>query len=266
MRENAHPADADAALTTYERLVREFPQPQYQWRVPMLRATFASLAGDFATAERLSDEAFAIADEGEIRAGKIAWALFRLSLAHLRGDPASVAPYAERIDALAGPMSGSTGFIAWLYAATGRHDEARALLEGLIKVPHTFPWCLISGETVCILGDRAMAERFYPWLLRHAKDNSLFWGPLGSVVFGPTQRVAGDVARLLGKTEEARQLYAEAIALGERMNAPAFVTLAQRGLDALDAARATHSEGPSVRPSRVRPHACPFNRAHRGRT
>lgn len=234
LREHASPAQADAALVVYEGLVRDFPQPHYRWRVPMLRATFAMIEGEFELAERLSAAAFAIAEQGEIRAGAIAWALHRLALAHLRGEPRSIAPHADRMAALLGRMSGAKGFLAWIHAACGRPDEARTLLAELAEVAENFPWCLVSAEAVCFLGDVALAERFYPALCRHARENSLFWGPFGSVVIGPTQRIAGDVARLLGRIDEAQRWYREAVALGERMRAPVFVTLAARGLAALE--------------------------------
>jgi hypothetical protein len=70
-------------------------------------------------------------------------------------------------------------------------------------------------------------------LVCHAADNSLFWAGYGAMVFGPIERVAGDVAALLGRTEEARSWYEKAIALGTRMQAPGLVDLAARRRDDL---------------------------------
>ena len=84
-----------------------------------------------------------------------------------------------------------------------------------------------------MLGETAHAATFYEPLCAHAKRNSLFWGPFGGTVFGSTQGVAADVAALLGRVDEARALYEEAIALGESMKAVPFVARAKKGLAAL---------------------------------
>jgi non-specific serine/threonine protein kinase len=92
---------------------------------------------------------------------------------------------------------------------------------------------------VCLLEDVARAETLYPLLCRYAADTCFFYGTFGSTMFGPTQRIAGDVARLLKKDDEARCWYEETIALGERMRAPMLIGLARRRLEALGVAGAS---------------------------
>jgi tetratricopeptide (TPR) repeat protein len=233
LREDGRVAESEATLAAYTRLLQEFPQPHYRWRLPMQRATLAALAGDFATAERMGNEALAIGEEGGIATARIAWVLHRMAIAHLRCDPASVRPDAERIEALGGPITGAKGFMAWIHAATERPEAARRGLAEIGNELFHFPWCLIGGEAVCLLRDTTLAEQFYPALCDHAPLNPLFWGPFGAAVFGPTQCVAGDLAALLGRHDEARRWYREGLALGESMDAPAFIERGKRGLAAL---------------------------------
>ncbi|HVH46975.1 MAG TPA: AAA family ATPase, partial [Labilithrix sp.] len=244
LREHGALAEADVALAKYERLVERFPQAHYRWRIPMLQATRSGLAGDFDTADRLCAEAAKIAEEGDLRAGKIAWALCRVSFACLRDDLDRLASERQKLEPIS--VACRTGewrsFSALIYAATGRHEEARAALADLETWIDSYLFCVWCGEAVVILGDTELAERVYPRLLTHAAENTLLWGPFGSVVFGPTQRIAADLARLLGKTEDARRLYDEAVAIGERMAAPALITLAKRRRAMLDSdGRATEA-------------------------
>lgn len=53
-------------------------------------------------------------------------------------------------------------------------------------------------------------------------------------MFGPTHRVAADLAALLGRTAEARSLYEEAIALADAIGAAPFAARARRGLASLE--------------------------------
>src|SRR4051794_33277469 len=48
------PALAARELSVYEKLLAEFPQPHFYWRVPLARALFQAFAGDFEAADRSS--------------------------------------------------------------------------------------------------------------------------------------------------------------------------------------------------------------------
>jgi tetratricopeptide (TPR) repeat protein len=243
-REEGRVAESEAALAKHEALLRDHPLPTYRWRLACLRATMAALAGDFERADRLQADVLAQCDSAEFSPGLLAWVMLRMSIAHLRGDPKSIASDAERIRALAGSVIGARGFVAWLLAATGERSAARAILIELMATPSMFPWLAVGGETVCMLEDSALAEQVYPVLSARAAESSFFWAGYGAVVFGPLERVAGDVAAFLGRTDEARRWYDRAIALGERMQAPGIVDLAARRRDALSR-RVTPGVSPS---------------------
>jgi hypothetical protein len=244
LREQGAIAESEAALGEFDRILEDFPQGHYQYRSRVLRATRAALSGDFETAERHGEEVRAFGEE--VPQVGIVWGLLRISIAHLRGDPASIAPHAAAIEARAAKRRGAKGFLAWMYAATGQIAPARAMLAELKDMHFPFPWMSVLGETALMLGDHAHAERVYEALAEHAGANSFFWGAYGSMAFGPLERVAGDLARMLGRPGEARRWYDKALAIGERMEAPAITALAERGLAAL---------GPGAAPASARARA-----------
>jgi tetratricopeptide (TPR) repeat protein len=252
LREQGALAESDAALAEYESLMASFPQPNYQWRPRVLRATLAALSGDFATADALAAEALALAEEAGVLPASMGWALLQFSLAHLRGDPKSIAPHAARIEALVGKILGARGFLTWLHAATGREEFARTTLREVTMMPHAFPWVLIGSEATYMLGDIPLAEAFYPKVIDHASRNSFFWGVFGSMAIGPIERTAGNLARLLGRLDEARRWYEAALAVGKRMGAPAITTYAERALAELQALGPPSAAGEPSAPSSVR--------------
>lgn len=237
LREQGRLVDANTALDEYARLVDGVPRPHYRWRVPMLKATLAALASDFAASEQLAQDALDIAEEGAVQAGRMAWMMWRMSIAQLRGDPGSVAPDAERLEAMTQRMP---PLRAWLYAATGRRDQAVRLINEVARGASYFSWALFCAEVASLVDDDELAERAYAAVSRHAEHNSLLWGPSGVVVFGQAQRAAGDLATRLGRSDEAHRWYDAANALGTTMQAPALIALATRGqASAVSASAAT---------------------------
>jgi tetratricopeptide (TPR) repeat protein len=239
--EEGRRAEAESTLARYERLLGEFRQPHYQWRAPMMRALFALLDGDIAEAERLGAIARELAEQGAIRAGLVTYVLHRISIAQVRGMAADITAHADLIREVMGRVGRpvSDVFQFWLDAALGRKEHALGTLRKVLITqadgPPNFPGALMGGDAIAIAGDVELAEKLYPDMAYHASQNPFFWGPLGTSIFGPTHRVAGDLARLLGKEDEARRWYEEALALGEKMQARIIVDVAKRRLADLGA-------------------------------
>ena len=82
-----------------------------------------------------------------------------------------------------------------------------------------------------LLGETELAEALYRLLA--AAPNRMFWMGAGMGAIGPTAGVQGDLARLLGREDEARAHYDAAIALGERIAAPAIAERWRRARDQL---------------------------------
>ena len=264
LREHATLTEADAALAKYDRLIEELDVPQYRWRIAMLRSTWAALAGDFILADQLCADARELAKRsGLLVEGDLAWAMARLSFALLRGEPERIATDNELIQAIMSSISGAPNYApatnlavgAFICAAIGRADDARALLKQTEGWFWNYHICVSAAEASVILGDAEWAERLYSTLVAHAANNTFIWEPFGMLAFGPTQRVAGDVARLLGKKDDARRLYDEAIAIGQRMAAPALIELATKRKAALGL---DPEVPPGSRRSAVSPSAVPI--------
>jgi hypothetical protein len=106
-------------------------------------------------------------------------------------------------------------FAPWLACAQallGRRDDARRTLGPVVELPHGFPWLITAGQTVILLEDVDLARRFYTPLRAEGLMGRFFWGPAGAFPFGPTTRVLGELATMLGHADEARAFLDEAVA------------------------------------------------------
>jgi hypothetical protein len=100
---------------------------------------------------------------------------------------------------------------------------------------------LLRGDVASMHCDAECAARIFEPLRRQVTKNPFLVGPMGLSVIGPTARVAGDLANLLGREAEARQLYEETVLLGERMQAKTLVLLGERRLASLKRMQASKS-------------------------
>jgi hypothetical protein len=226
-------AEADAALATVVELDAAIGSPQLHWRLPMLRAGFALFDGQVDEADRLGDEGLALSEGFESNAAS-EWAVQRIALAIARGEPAGIAPHAARALAVLarGPWTGPIR--TWILAATGRRDEAAATLRELAPATHGFPTLVVAAEACALLKDMESAAQVDEWLRKRSFGMPFFWGPAGAYVIGPTSRLFGDLALLLGRRDEARRQYEEAIALCRRIGAKPFLELSLAGLARLE--------------------------------
>ena len=85
---------------------------------------------------------------------------------------------------------------------------------------------MFAAEACNLLADEAAAARIYPAMLKRWHDTHFFFGGLSAAfVLGPTQRLLGDLLRLMGRESEALQRYEESRALCERVRAAPFLAL-----------------------------------------
>jgi tetratricopeptide (TPR) repeat protein len=220
---------AASALSAYEKVLEDFPQPHFRWRVPLAHALFEALRGDFAAADRLNAEAHALAKQGESAPGLRAWAVQRMSFALMRGEPQAMAPFAPEMLVLFEPGQAQLPSPALVLAATGQHEPAARRLKARKHEFEYFPALVLATETCLLLGDRELGATLYARLAAVASSHPMFWGPVGASAFGPTSRLLGDLALLTGRAAEALQHYADAIELCERIGARPFIALAAQG-------------------------------------
>lgn len=228
-------AEADAALTTVMELTAALDYPQSRWRLPMLRAGFALFDGRLDDAERLADEALALAGAARTPTAQTEWAAQRVALAIASSEPASIARHAARLLPILERSPWLRPYRAWVLGALGRRDDAIISLRAAVVMPIGFPTLLITADACTLLQDCESAARLDELLEHRSCGNNFFWGAAAGSAQGPTARVRGDLARLLGRRAEARRHHQAAIELCSRVGAKAFLDLSSSALARLNA-------------------------------
>ncbi len=247
--------EADAVLASVADLDAALAYPQSRWRLPMLRAGFSLFEGRLEEAERLGDEALVLAEQAGAVVGT-EWALQRVAIAVARQEPAWIAPHAARILSILerGPFAGAMR--AWVLAAIGRREEAAAVLPKAAALLQGLPTLLLCADACLSLDDAASASLVYEQLPKRSVGIEFFWGAARGYALGPTSRVLGDLAGLLGRKEDARRHYEDAIALCRRIGAKPFLDLSLAGLARIepgspaDARKDEHAQPPQRRAPR----------------
>jgi tetratricopeptide (TPR) repeat protein len=177
----------------------------------------------------------------------IEWTAQRIALAIARADPA---PIADRLLSGLGHGPWRGAHRAWILGATGRRDEALRALRETNPIQQVLPTLLVAAEACALLEDGESASAISEQLRVKAFGAPFFWGAVGAYAYGPTSRALGDLARILGRTDEARRHYQEAIDFCRRIDAKPFLALALSGLERLDgvASRPTTASAPAPRP------------------
>lgn len=195
-------AASQAALHSFLALLAPLPQPQYRWRIPIVRAFDAMRRGDFAEAARHTAIAQDIAREYNLdRAGWAARFADLAIVAATRDRERARVYLAETREKLATRIAaGSANFIA-LVAAIAEAPGARAELARATFFP-TLIVLHFAGEAVLLLDDRPQAERLLPVLRQQCALYPLVNGPQGGVFVRPSAQVLGEIEALLGHVDE----------------------------------------------------------------
>jgi tetratricopeptide (TPR) repeat protein len=219
----------DDAIDACEQIARRIALPHYQWRVASIRAMQATIEGRFEDATRLLDEAQSQAEEIGDAEARITLPLQRFAiLCEWNSEQAATL---EDIEsqlqiAYANDMGGAEFYIRPFVAAFTHGDDpakASALIDNKVVVQRTFDGgdrfslCQI-GEIAALVGDRELAERCFNALEAFA-DQSATLGLLGSYWTGPVARVLGVIAFRLGRVDEARAFFTQALDVAIGMQA-----------------------------------------------
>ena len=227
--------EADEALANVIELSAALDYPQSRWRLPMLQAGFALFTSQFDDAERLADQALALAEATGVPSALIEWASQRVALAVASAEPARIAPYAPRLLSIFERSPWMRPHRAWVLGAIGRRDEAIACLRAGVAMHVGFPTLLITADACALLEDRESATRIAERIEQWSYGNNFFWGSVAGYVHGPTARSLGDLARLRGRPAEARGHYEAAIELCRRVGAKPLLALSLAALERLNA-------------------------------
>ena len=129
------------------------------------------------------------------------------------------------------PVWGAT--LAGLYCETDQLDQARAQVAMLaangyrLPVDWTWPSAVMSlGQVASDLGDRALAEHFYPQLQKVAGQVGVT--AIGIVCYGSLALPCGLLAACLRRWDEADRYFGEAEAMNERIGARPYLVRTRR--------------------------------------
>ena len=221
-------------MARHARLADELRLPTFQWYAPLWAAVDALLRGDFAEAERLTAEA----REAGVRAGDRNGDLFPDMLVFgaqiERGafDKVDMAFLEDKIaHSAAGPAYASS--YAWMLAARGESERARATLDDVLAHPHAFDanWLSAQAEAAeaCILlGDAEHAADVYERLLPYAGRPATAGRAVTS--YGAVDRHLGGLAALLGRRDDAVRHLRAAIARNDELGCTVWRRHAERAL------------------------------------
>ena len=208
-------------MAHHARLADELRLPVFQWYTPLWAAIDALLAGRFAAAERLANEA----REAGVRAGDRNADLFADMLEFggqiERGafDEVDMGFIEDKIaNSAAGPAYASS--YAWMLAARGEAERARATLDAVIAHPHAFDANWLSAQAECAeacvaLGDATHAAVVYDRLAPYAGRPATAGRAVAS--YGATDRHLGGLAALLGRRDDAVRHLRAAIARNDEL-------------------------------------------------
>ena len=154
-------------MARHARLADELRLPSFQWYTPLWAAVEALLAGRFDEADALAAEA----REQGVRAGDgnaelfADMLLFTGQLERGEFDQVDIAFIEDKIaNSPAGPAYAAS--YAWVLAARGETERARATLDHAIAHPHAFDANWMSAQAECadacvVLGDATHAAVVY---------------------------------------------------------------------------------------------------------
>ncbi len=239
-------SEANVELRAFEELMRGMPHVA-PWRLLALKSVLALLDERYDDARRLSDESRTVGQAPAV----IAWCMQRVALAQVT-EPERILPDAEFLLDVFSKIRGLSPFKAWVIAASGRTEEAAALLRSALPAAANFPAWMMCADVCVLCKDRATAQLGFDALSELRARNRLFCGPSGGVLFGPTTRLLGDLALVLGRPDEAAIFYDDAILLSDAMGAKAFSNRARRGRAACGARPSPKTQAKSRTPFTLR--------------
>jgi tetratricopeptide (TPR) repeat protein len=209
------------AIEAYEALAREFRQPRHLWPGRLMRSMLASTEGRFDEAERIAEEAQAIAPDAPMfrlaavwrrvghallceREGELAQAERGLPTMF---DIALFTPFAEDFVNLS---------LASLRARAGDRDSARRHLMAVPPASHFYRYeygvMTTAAEAVVLVADQALAALVYERLAA-AKRCLGSGGSVGMSCWGVVDGARAMLAQLLGRRAEAAELFQTALAV-----------------------------------------------------
>ena len=228
--------EAEREIDEIARVASERGSALARWHEYRYRTVRAALIGDFPAARSWNTAARDLAmNVGSVSLLGMYYA-FQSQLALVRADPGELDPgFIETVQPVR-TMPLVRVVFPVLHALNGRMDEARAEFEEFRHIAESFPLGVRWFGTIVTIGyaaelieDVAVAEEVYGLI---APIADYYSGDGSGAVFnhGANARLAGGLAYLTGRPDEARTHYRNAIAMNSRIGARPFTALSRLGL------------------------------------
>ncbi|MEU8305537.1 BTAD domain-containing putative transcriptional regulator [Actinomadura sp. NPDC048955] len=207
-------------------LARAYRMPEAISAAEIALATLVLIEGRYTDAQRLYTEA----TERMERAGSVHAGFHGLALAVIWLNDGTLGDHLEEVRALheaLGPMV--TDLLALALHAAGRTDEARRARMSPSPIRHDFFFTFLTSlraMAIVALNDRDAAAEIYADLLPH-RDGPPAGAESVSLALRPVAHTLGELARLLGRDDEAAAHFTQAAAIADRWNAPHWSTEAR---------------------------------------
>jgi DNA-binding SARP family transcriptional activator/tetratricopeptide (TPR) repeat protein len=228
---------AHGEIAAMERVAGELRQPSQAWLAVVYRALLALLAGSLDDAERLVAAARAL---GEDTQSWNAAVTYGLQLYVLRREQGRLGEVEELVRASAAEYP---TYPIWrcvlvhVLAETGHADEARAALTVLARdrfaaLPFDEEWLVsatLLADAANVLGEVEPAGVLYELLGPYADRIAISYPEIST---GAVARSLGVLAALLGRRDDARRHFDDALIIHRRIGARTWLTRTER-----DAAR-----------------------------
>jgi DNA-binding CsgD family transcriptional regulator len=223
----------DAEISDIAQLAESTRLPLVRWHLLRQQASRAALAGQHTVARDRSWQACRLAIRLQDRSGQGISYAFATWLAVTRGDTAEIPADLFDVMQAAPRLPIVRASLALALFATGRTEEARAVYEKLRRLPaaedtdmQTLYVLLHLMALIIAFGDGEMAQAVYGLFRLQAADT----GATGTgrlFLTGSLHWQLGQLAALLGRTEQSFGHFAEAVTVNTRIGARPFVVLAR---------------------------------------
>jgi tetratricopeptide (TPR) repeat protein len=220
---------ADAATATAETLAAKTRQPLFRWYCIAVRATRAALAGDFALAERLANEALRFGGYIGEEAAYHVYCCHASLIWSWQGRLTQLEPLLRDISLRYPALASWRAMLATVEVRQGRVDQARAVLDELVaddlRTIRAEPFVLAAFAPVTnlctLVGDASHARPLYDVLLPYANQHGIV--SVGMSHHGPMARYLGMLALLMSERELAVQHFEHALRMAEEISSPPFI-------------------------------------------
>jgi DNA-binding SARP family transcriptional activator/tetratricopeptide (TPR) repeat protein len=216
--------DFGTDLASAVPIAEELRQPAQLFMVTSSRAMLALTTGDFAAAEKLVHETFALGERTQSNAAIPIDRLQRYTLCELRGTLEEVEPEIRDLVADYPARPAFRCVLAHLYARLGRLGDARREFEDFARgnfsgLPFDMEWLYgmsLLAETCALLDDIDSAAVLYRLLLPYAGFNAIDQ-PEG--MRGSVSRYLGVLAATMSRWDEAARHFEDALKRNASMGA-----------------------------------------------